>query len=1607
MEKRILGLDLGTNSIGWALIKHSFDEKKGEILGMGSRIIPMDAAKVGEFERGNPVSATADRTKFRSVRRLYERDVLRRERLHRVLHILDFLPTHYAENIDFENRPGQFMKNKEPKLPYQEISNKKYDFIFKDSFQEMVDDFRITQPQLFYLKANGSESKIPYDWTIYYLRKKALSEKINKEELAWILLNFNQKRGYYQLRGEDEELEDNKEITFEILKVDKVIDSGEKIKNSGAILYDVYFENGWKYDKRVTKTEDWAGKTKEFIVTTSVLASGEISRSYKAVNSEEDWIAIKQKTEQDIESTNKTVGEYIYDTLLKNPSQKIRGRLIRTIERKFYKKELKLILEKQKEFHPELRNRDLYKSSIEELYTNNEAHRNNIANRDFTYLFLDDIIFYQRPLKSKKSLVSNCPFEFRYFKKEDGTVEKTGVKCIAKSHPLYQEFRLLQWLKNLRIFSKEDINEVDITNELLPTTTDREKLFEWLNDKTEIDQKSFLKYVPFNLEERIKMRLGERQFQLFKKDKEQGLDTYYRWNYVEDKKYPLNETRGEILKRLKKTGIDVNVLDKDTETHLWHILYSVEDKAEIESALNSFAKKHNLPEGFVNEFKKYPRLDKEYGSYSAKAIKKVLPLMRFGKWWDGEAIDEFTRQKIDKILTGEYDEKIKNRVREKAVDLKEEQDFQNLPLWLVSYIVYNRHSETSDVQYWKTAQDIELLKQHSLRNPIVEQIINETLQTVREIWEYYGEGKEKFFDEIHVELGRSLKEPAEKRKKVSERITENENTNIRIKSLLVELFNDDEIENVRPYSPMQQEILKIYEEGVYQNPDVTYSMVSESEINKIRKKNQPSSSDIKKYKLWLEQGYRSPYTGVIIPLSKLFTPAYEIEHIIPKAKFFDDSLSNKIICESEVNSLKDNQLAYSFIKNNRELKIELSHGRFVNLLSPEAYEANVKRYFGNNRSKLRKLLLEEIPEDFTERQLNDTRYISKVVKTLLSNIVREEDEEEAIAKNVVASTGGVTALLKQDWGLNDVWNSLITPRFERLNRMAGCEKYGSWENKNGKVVFQINTIEPDLLKLNRKRIDHRHHALDALVVACSSRNHINYINNDNANGKDKSKPRRFDLRNQLRIIEEEEVNTVVNGELQRKRIKVAKEFLKPWESFTQDAKEELNRIVVTFKKNNRVINKTVNYYQKWVKQPDGTMKKAYVEQTKGDHWAIRKPLHKETVSALVNLQMKKTVNLSVALDNSKDIVNKLLRKKIDELISEGFEKKQIQKYFKGLDNRWAGEDISKVDVYNFTNDKESTMIAASRVKLDESFSEKNIESITDTGIRKILLAHLEKYKGLLDENGNPVAPETLAFSPTGIEELNKNILNLNGGKKHAPIYKVRKFEKFGEKFNVGVSGNKKQKFVEAAKGTNLFFAVYIDEDGKRNYETTPLNEVVEHQKWRATLTRQEKDITPIIPVNREKGKFLFSLSPNDLVYIPSVEELANPGEVDFNNLDKNQVKRIYKFVSCTGNQAFFIQSHVASNIVNNFEFSALNKMEKSIEDIMIKSVCWKLETDRLGNIIKIVGEGINRMSFPDRNILEESIAYSYSNELQAFIDQNEVNEIDAEKISKLSPKEII
>ena len=188
--KNILGLDLGTNSIGWALVEQSLNESKGKILAAGSRILPMSQDIMGKFDSGVSISQTAERTGYRGVRRLRERHLLRRERLHRVLHILGFLPEHYDRQIDFEKRYGQFVAGAEPKLPYiYNTETHKGEFLFQKSFEEMMADFSKANAAFV---SNGQ--KIPYDWTLYYLRKKALTQKIEKEELAWLLLNFNQKR---------------------------------------------------------------------------------------------------------------------------------------------------------------------------------------------------------------------------------------------------------------------------------------------------------------------------------------------------------------------------------------------------------------------------------------------------------------------------------------------------------------------------------------------------------------------------------------------------------------------------------------------------------------------------------------------------------------------------------------------------------------------------------------------------------------------------------------------------------------------------------------------------------------------------------------------------------------------------------------------------------------------------------------------------------------------------------------------------------------------------------------------------------------------------------------------------------------------------------------------------------------------------------------------------------------------------------------------------------------------------------------------------------------------------------------------------------------------
>lgn len=1493
--KKILGLDLGTNSIGWALVNGGTLQENPvvtSIEGTGSRIIPMSADLMGDFEKGNSISQTAERTRYRGMRRLRERFLLRRERLHRVLHIMGFLPEHYSDSID---RMGKFVKGTEPKIEWRKNENGKYEFVFQESFCEMLELFRISHPKAL------EGRNIPADWTLYYLRRKALTCKISKQELAWILLNFNQKRGYYQLRGEEEDTDPTRMEEYMKLVVVKVEDSGErKGKN---IWYNVHLDNGMIYKRSSDKPLDWKGKEREFIVTTQFDRNGDKRVTLRMPN-ENDWNLIKKRTEYDIEKSGKTVGEFIFNNILSNPDVKVIGKLVRTVERRFYRSELKEIIRKQCEFHPELMDRNIYASCIQELYPNNEAYRNSISGKDFVYLLADDIIFYQRPLKSKKHLISNCPYEKRTFKDSvGGETQTVPVKCISRSHPLFQEFRIWQFIGNLKIYDND--GNTDVTDDYL-SVEKRADLFEWLNDRKEIDQNTLLtRFFGFR-------KVGDK--------------LHFRWNYVEDKKYPCNKTRATVLAKLKKD--EARNLSQDMLIKIWHLLYSVKTKEEIDAVFSECKKGkggiydellESFSEETVHKLKSVKFEEEDYGSYSEKALRKILPLMRVGRFWNTDSMDCRTKDRIEKILSGEFDRDIPDRIRQKCVGMSEIEDFQGLPVWLACYVVYDSHSEGRDVRKWNSPADIDAFlstfRQHSLNNPIVEQIVMETLHTVRDIWKRYGQ-----IDEIHIELGRELKSTKEQRAKSTRRITENENTNQRIRTLLKEFMNPEfGVESVRPYSPSQQDLLKIYEDGVLQSeaerPEDINNIISR--LNSSEASKQPSRSEILRYKLWLDQKYRSPYTGQPIPLAKLFTHEYEIEHVIPQSRYFDDSFQNKVICEAEVNRLKDRQLGWEFINNHHGQMVTLTGGRTVTILSVEEYEKFVRKTYAGNRIKMNNLLLEDIPDGFIERQLNDSRYISRYIMSLLSNIVREETapgvyEEEVNSKNLIACNGSITTRLKKDWGLNDVWNAIVFPRFERLNEVCGTDKF-TCKNSEGHMA---PAMPDELLKgFNKKRIDHRHHAMDAIVIACATRRHIQLLNNESA--KSENKALRHQLSRKLRRYE----RILVNGEERE----VAKEFLKPWPTFTQDVKVALESVIVSFKQNLRVVNKATNVYTSYrdergklrLDKTGKPVKGTISQKSNPDWWAVRKPLHKDTVFAKVALKKIKPVRLGVALQNPDAIVGKELRNEIKRLIGLGYDEKRIKKYFSEGENKdiWAEFNPAKVQVYYFTDDT-----FAVRKDLDESFDAKKIEAVTDTGIQRILLKHLA------ENGGDP----KVAFNPDGVERMNADITRLNNGRKHKPIYKVRWYESAG-KFAVGNVGNKKDKYVEAAKGTNLYFAIYVDASGKRTFETIPLNEVID---------RLKKMMSPVPEVNYAGSRLLFHLSPNDLVYVPVREELL------MNQVDKYKYEQVYKIVSFTNKRLYAIPYSVSNVIVDKLEYGALNKIEFTKE----KDICIPLKVDRLGNI---------------------------------------------------------
>lgn len=224
----------------------------------------------------------------------------------------------------------------------------------------------------------------------------------------------------------------------------------------------------------------------------------------------------------------------------------------------------------------------------------------------------------------------------------------------------------------------------------------------------------------------------------------------------------------------------------------------------------------------------------------------------------------------------------------------------------------------------------------------------------------------------------------------------------------------------------------------------------------------PTKSRIRKYMLWEEAGEKCLYCGQILTLSQCLNgDDMEVEHIIPKSVLYDDSYGNKTCACRRCNKEKGNRTALEYI---RAKGWEAEYMERINGLLD-------KKAISYSKHQRLRWLKEDIPSDFLERQLRLTQYISRQAMAILQQGIRR----------VSASEGGVTARLRSLWGYDDILHTLNLDRYDSMGETERVSREGE-------------TTEKLRIKDWSKRMDHRHHAIDALVVASTRQGYIQRLN---------------------------------------------------------------------------------------------------------------------------------------------------------------------------------------------------------------------------------------------------------------------------------------------------------------------------------------------------------------------------------------------------------------------------------------------------------------------------------------------------------------------------------
>lgn len=1378
--KKILGLDLGTTSIGWALVNESDNEEiKSSIIKLGVRVNPLTVDEQQNFEKGKTITTNADRTLKRSMRRNLQRFKLRRDNLIELL---------IEKNI-------------------------------------------ITDLTLLNESGNNSTFKT------YESRSNAAIQKIALDEFAKVLLMINKKRGYKSSRKannqEEGQLIDGMGVAMELYE--KGLTPGEFVYNlligGKKLIPDFYrsdlqqeFHIIWDYQKQFY-TDILTENNKQKVIGLKKAATVlffekelKINRNeYKLDRTEKRLklfelrsLATKQKLELqdliltlieingDISSSSgylgaisdrskelyfnkQTVGQYLWKQVQESPHTRLKGQVF---YRKDYLDEFEIIWEQQ-------------------------AQHYSILTQELKSELRDIIIFYQRKLKSQKGLISICEFEGKQVEFIiDGKpkLKTIGPKVCPKSSPLFQEFKIWQILNNLEVKIKKTGETITIDQE------DKVKLFNELNYVEKLSSSQVLKLLyskPAELELNYKDVEGNRTNAAL-------LDVYLKiceisgHDEIDFSKLDTQSMLSSIKIVFQNLGIDTDVLffysslekdafEKQKAYQLWHLLYSYEEDNSI-TGNEKLLLLLNEKFGFPKEFGVYMSnvvFQPDYGSLSTKAIRKILPYLK-----EGNSFDLACR-----------------------------------------YAGYNHsNSKTKEQKESTIYKDrLALLAKNSLRNPVVEKILNQMVNVINTVIDEYGKP-----DEIRIELARELKKSSKERQEMTDSINK---------------FKDE-----------HEKYRKILQ--------------SEFGLNYVTR------NDIIRYKLYKEleyRGYKTLYTNTYISAEKLFSKEFDIEHIIPKAKLFDDSFSNKTLEVRSANIEKADDTAIEYVR--RKFGDE-GEKEFV-LQVEDMYSK-----FKIGKAKRNKLLMlnKDIPNGFIERDLRDTQYIAKKAKSMLEDVFKE----------VNTTTGMVTDKLREDWQLVDVLKEL---NWNKYNQLGLTEEH---KNRDGKIIHKITDWT--------KRNDHRHHAMDALTVAFTKRNHIQYLNNLNARSNKSSS---------VYGIEQKEIYRDEKGKLRFKPPI-------PLDDFRAEVKDHLQNVLVSFKAKNKVVTRNKNK----AKAKSGYNTK--IELTP------RGQLHLETVYGKIKQYQTNEVKVNASFDV--EMIAKVATKQQREALTD-----RLLQFDNDAKKAFTGKN--SLDKNPIWLNKEQSDKVPERVKLvdfehvytirKDITPELKVDKVIDVKIKKILEARLAEFNGdpkkaFVNLAENPIwmnKEKGIAIKRVKISGIS-NAVALHSKKDNSGKFIL---DEKGSQIPVD--------FVNT--GNNHHVAIYKDADGNLQDEVVP---------FYTALERINQGLSPINKTfNQELGwQFQFSMKQNEFFVFPNLSLGFNPLEVDLleasnqNLISPNlfRVQTISKVIY--GNNAIrdYKFRHHLETVLNDDKLLK-DITYKSIKSLAIFSNIVKVRLNHLGSIVSV------------------------------------------------------